>query len=250
MRTCAIGMDTVVEPFAQILGQDHHRRELPHRRVLHRAGFRARGRRGDRPVHDGEHLARWSAARTAGPFARLRMENHVEAGAHIGNFVELKKTRLGAGAKANHLAYLGDSQIGARSQHRRRHHHLQLRWLPQAPHADRRRRVHRQQFDAGGADRNRRRRVCGRRVGDHRSGAGRRPGAGPGAADPERGLGGQTAGARERRRPSRSMLFRAPDVTFLRVADLTGRSRWNRREIRAITTRPHATCHPMPSTIR
>src|SRR5207248_6589584 len=48
-----------------------------------------------------------------GPFARLRMQNHVETGAHIGNFVELKKTRLGAGAKASHLAYLGDSDIGA-----------------------------------------------------------------------------------------------------------------------------------------
>jgi bifunctional UDP-N-acetylglucosamine pyrophosphorylase/glucosamine-1-phosphate N-acetyltransferase len=40
------------------------------------------------------------------------MENHVEADAHIGNFVELKKTRMGAGAKASHLAYLGDSVIG------------------------------------------------------------------------------------------------------------------------------------------
>jgi bifunctional UDP-N-acetylglucosamine pyrophosphorylase/glucosamine-1-phosphate N-acetyltransferase len=49
----------------------------------------------------------------AGPFARLRMENVVEEGAHIGNFVELKKTRLGARAKANHLAYLGDAEIGA-----------------------------------------------------------------------------------------------------------------------------------------
>jgi bifunctional UDP-N-acetylglucosamine pyrophosphorylase/glucosamine-1-phosphate N-acetyltransferase len=48
-----------------------------------------------------------------GPFARLRMQNHVESGAHIGNFVELKKTHLGAGAKASHLAYLGDSEIGA-----------------------------------------------------------------------------------------------------------------------------------------
>src|SRR5207248_6581177 len=48
-----------------------------------------------------------------GPFARLRMQNHVETGAHIGNFVELKNTRLGAGAKASHLAYLGDSDIGA-----------------------------------------------------------------------------------------------------------------------------------------
>jgi bifunctional UDP-N-acetylglucosamine pyrophosphorylase/glucosamine-1-phosphate N-acetyltransferase len=49
----------------------------------------------------------------AGPFARLRMDNHVGEGAHIGNFVELKKTKMGAGAKAGHLAYLGDSEIGA-----------------------------------------------------------------------------------------------------------------------------------------
>jgi bifunctional UDP-N-acetylglucosamine pyrophosphorylase / glucosamine-1-phosphate N-acetyltransferase len=48
-----------------------------------------------------------------GPFSRLRMENHVEAGAHIGNFVELKKTHMGTGAKAGHLAYLGDANIGA-----------------------------------------------------------------------------------------------------------------------------------------
>jgi bifunctional UDP-N-acetylglucosamine pyrophosphorylase/glucosamine-1-phosphate N-acetyltransferase len=49
---------------------------------------------------------------SCGPFARLRMQNHVEAGAHIGNFVELKKTHMGAGAKAGHLAYLGDAEIG------------------------------------------------------------------------------------------------------------------------------------------
>ena len=40
------------------------------------------------------------------------MDNDVAPGAHIGNFVELKKTLMGAGAKANHLAYLGDSIIG------------------------------------------------------------------------------------------------------------------------------------------
>src|ERR1017187_4302615 len=51
---------------------------------------------------------------SAGPYARLRMDNLVEAGAHIGNFVELKKTRMRAGAKAGHLAYLGDSDIGAK----------------------------------------------------------------------------------------------------------------------------------------
>ena len=48
-----------------------------------------------------------------GPFARLRPGSEIEAGAHVGNFVELKATRLGAGAKANHLAYLGDATVGA-----------------------------------------------------------------------------------------------------------------------------------------
>jgi len=47
-----------------------------------------------------------------GPFARLRPESLVEAEAHVGNFVELKKTRLGPGSKANHLSYLGDAIIG------------------------------------------------------------------------------------------------------------------------------------------
>jgi bifunctional UDP-N-acetylglucosamine pyrophosphorylase / glucosamine-1-phosphate N-acetyltransferase len=47
-----------------------------------------------------------------GPFAHLRPETAVGEGAHIGNFVELKKTVLGAGSKANHLAYLGDATIG------------------------------------------------------------------------------------------------------------------------------------------
>jgi bifunctional UDP-N-acetylglucosamine pyrophosphorylase/glucosamine-1-phosphate N-acetyltransferase len=51
---------------------------------------------------------------SVGPFARLRPGNRVADGAHIGNFVELKNTQLGAGSKANHLSYLGDSVIGSR----------------------------------------------------------------------------------------------------------------------------------------
>jgi bifunctional UDP-N-acetylglucosamine pyrophosphorylase/glucosamine-1-phosphate N-acetyltransferase len=47
-----------------------------------------------------------------GPFARLRDGNRVGAKARIGNFVELKNTQFGAGAKASHLAYLGDAEIG------------------------------------------------------------------------------------------------------------------------------------------
>jgi bifunctional UDP-N-acetylglucosamine pyrophosphorylase/glucosamine-1-phosphate N-acetyltransferase len=47
-----------------------------------------------------------------GPFAHLRPGSVVEADAHVGNFVELKKTRLGRGSKASHLTYLGDAVIG------------------------------------------------------------------------------------------------------------------------------------------
>nr|WP_314073528.1 bifunctional UDP-N-acetylglucosamine diphosphorylase/glucosamine-1-phosphate N-acetyltransferase GlmU [uncultured Roseococcus sp.] len=48
-----------------------------------------------------------------GPYARLRPGTEVGEGAHVGNFVELKAAHLGAGAKANHLSYLGDATIGA-----------------------------------------------------------------------------------------------------------------------------------------
>jgi bifunctional UDP-N-acetylglucosamine pyrophosphorylase/glucosamine-1-phosphate N-acetyltransferase len=50
-----------------------------------------------------------------GPFARIRPGSDVADEVHIGNFVELKATKIGHGAKANHLAYLGDSDIGAGS---------------------------------------------------------------------------------------------------------------------------------------
>lgn len=47
-----------------------------------------------------------------GPFARLRPETNLQRDVHIGNFVEVKKTSIGAGSKANHLTYLGDAMIG------------------------------------------------------------------------------------------------------------------------------------------
>lgn len=50
---------------------------------------------------------------TVGPFAHLRPQTEIATGARIGNFVELKKTKLGTGSKANHLAYLGDATIGS-----------------------------------------------------------------------------------------------------------------------------------------
>ncbi len=48
-----------------------------------------------------------------GPYARLRPGAVLEESVKVGNFVEVKKTRMGKGAKANHLAYLGDGDVGA-----------------------------------------------------------------------------------------------------------------------------------------
>jgi bifunctional UDP-N-acetylglucosamine pyrophosphorylase/glucosamine-1-phosphate N-acetyltransferase len=50
-----------------------------------------------------------------GPYARLRPGAQIGADAHIGNFVEVKKAVIGKGAKANHLAYIGDAKVGANS---------------------------------------------------------------------------------------------------------------------------------------
>jgi len=49
-----------------------------------------------------------------GPFARLRPGARLAEDVHVGNFVEVKASRLGAGSKANHLSYLGDSEVGSR----------------------------------------------------------------------------------------------------------------------------------------
>jgi bifunctional UDP-N-acetylglucosamine pyrophosphorylase/glucosamine-1-phosphate N-acetyltransferase len=110
----SIGIDTVVEPFAQILGRTI---------IGENCRIGACSIISDSVLADDVEIGPFTVVATselergvhAGPFARLRMENTVEEGAHIGNFVELKKTRMGAGAKANHLAYLGDSFIGAKS---------------------------------------------------------------------------------------------------------------------------------------
>jgi bifunctional UDP-N-acetylglucosamine pyrophosphorylase/glucosamine-1-phosphate N-acetyltransferase len=48
-----------------------------------------------------------------GPFARLRPETVLHRGVHVGNFVEVKKTEMGAGSKVNHLSYVGDARVGS-----------------------------------------------------------------------------------------------------------------------------------------
>jgi bifunctional UDP-N-acetylglucosamine pyrophosphorylase / glucosamine-1-phosphate N-acetyltransferase len=107
----SIGRDTVIEAFARITGQTL---------IGEDCTIGACSIISDSTLEDRVAIAPFThvsasalgAGALAGPFARLRMGAHVEAGAHIGNFVELKKTRLGAGSKAQHLAYLGDSEIG------------------------------------------------------------------------------------------------------------------------------------------
>ena len=107
-----IGMDTVIGPFAQVLGKTT---------IGENCRIGACAIVQDSELADEVEIgaftmvghSRVGRAARVGPFARLRMGNHVAEGAHIGNFVELKNAHMGAGAKANHLAYLGDAQIGA-----------------------------------------------------------------------------------------------------------------------------------------
>ena len=66
-------------------------------------------------IHSYCHIAQARVATgcLVGPYARLRPGAVMEEGSHAGNFVEMKKATLGPGAKANHLTYLGDAEIGA-----------------------------------------------------------------------------------------------------------------------------------------
>ncbi len=68
-------------------------------------------------IHAFSHIegARVESGAILGPYARLRPGAEIGEGAHVGNFVEIKKARLGKGAKANHLTYIGDAEIGAGS---------------------------------------------------------------------------------------------------------------------------------------
>jgi bifunctional UDP-N-acetylglucosamine pyrophosphorylase / glucosamine-1-phosphate N-acetyltransferase len=68
-------------------------------------------------IHSFSHIegAEVGAKASVGPFARLRPGTRMEAGARIGNFVEIKNATLGEGAKVNHLTYIGDADVGAKA---------------------------------------------------------------------------------------------------------------------------------------
>jgi bifunctional UDP-N-acetylglucosamine pyrophosphorylase / glucosamine-1-phosphate N-acetyltransferase len=109
-----IGADSIVEPFAQILGNTSIGEEsrIGACAIVQNSTLAARVE-----IAPFTHIvdSRIDAGAHIGPFARLRGGARIGANARIGNFVELKNTGLGAGAKANHLAYLGDAEIGERT---------------------------------------------------------------------------------------------------------------------------------------
>jgi bifunctional UDP-N-acetylglucosamine pyrophosphorylase / glucosamine-1-phosphate N-acetyltransferase len=107
-----VAADTVIEPYVQLLGRT---------RVGTGCRIRSYCVIRDTEIGDGVTIlpmcvmddSRVSNGATIGPYSRLRPGSEIGEGAHVGNFVETKKMKLGRGSKANHLTYLGDAEIGA-----------------------------------------------------------------------------------------------------------------------------------------
>lgn len=107
-----IGADTVIEPFVQVLGNT---------RIGEDCRVRSYSVIMDAQVASGVTIRQGCILDNAvvgtgaviGPYSHLRPGSDIGERAHIGNFVETKKARVGKGSKANHLSYLGDAEIGA-----------------------------------------------------------------------------------------------------------------------------------------
>jgi bifunctional UDP-N-acetylglucosamine pyrophosphorylase/glucosamine-1-phosphate N-acetyltransferase len=108
----SIAPDSVIEPYVQLLGNTKIGTAC---RVRSYCVIR------DSEIGDGVIVrpgcimedAHISAGAMIGPYSHLRPGSQIGEGAHVGNFVETKKIKLGKGSKANHLTYLGDAEIGA-----------------------------------------------------------------------------------------------------------------------------------------
>ena len=106
-----IGADTVIEPFVQIRGKT---------RIGSDCRIRSFSIIENSELGDGVLLrpgtimedARAANGAILGPYSHLRPGSEIGERAHVGNFVETKKVKLGKGSKANHLTYLGDAEIG------------------------------------------------------------------------------------------------------------------------------------------
>jgi bifunctional UDP-N-acetylglucosamine pyrophosphorylase/glucosamine-1-phosphate N-acetyltransferase len=117
-QTCVIdadvqvGPDTIIEPFVQLLGSTRIGSDCRIRSysVIQNSEI------GDNvTIRPGSLIdeARVAAGAVIGPYSHLRPGSEIGEAAHVGNFVETKKIKLGKGSKANHLTYLGDAEIGA-----------------------------------------------------------------------------------------------------------------------------------------
>ena len=106
-----VGADTVIEPFVQLLGKS---------KIGADCRIRSYSVIGNSVLGDGVTVrpgtimedSRIGAGAVLGPYSHLRPGSEVGEGAHVGNFVETKKIKLGKNSKANHLSYLGDAEIG------------------------------------------------------------------------------------------------------------------------------------------
>jgi len=106
-----IGTDTVIEPFVQLRGKT---------KIGSDCRIRSYSVINNTEIGDGVVVlpgcvmddSRIARNATVGPYSRLRPGSDIGEGAHLGNFVETKKIKLGKGSKANHLTYLGDTEIG------------------------------------------------------------------------------------------------------------------------------------------
>ena len=106
-----VGPDTIIEPFVQLLGNT---------KIGADCRIRSYSVIGNSVV--GDHVmvkpgtimeeSRVADGAVIGPYTHMRPGTEVGEGAHLGNFVETKKIKLGKGSKANHLSYLGDAEIG------------------------------------------------------------------------------------------------------------------------------------------
>ncbi len=108
------GEDSIIEPGVQLLGKT----KIGARCTIRTGSVLSDALLGDDVTvepHCVVAQSRLDDGVIIGPFARLRPNNHLKAGARIGNFVELKKSTIGEGSKAMHLSYLGDTKIGSKS---------------------------------------------------------------------------------------------------------------------------------------
>ena len=109
-----VGEDTIIEPFVQLLGETTIGQDC----LIRSYSVLSNTRVGDQVRVNHGTLAEDSIigeAAIVGPYSRIRPGSEIGPEAHVGNFVETKKVKLGRGAKANHLTYLGDAEIGERT---------------------------------------------------------------------------------------------------------------------------------------